>query len=715
MSDDLGRLWRLTRKELSECLRDRRTILTLVLMPLLLYPVLAIAFRQMILSRRVEKEWPSFRVAVRPDEAKAIYGYWMFGLQHRFGRHDPTGEATEDIPPAFLAPIPQLELIERDDVEEAVRKDDADVGVRLKPAGPFRADPRRLLFIDCELFYREDSTRGYDAARYLEVLTADANAFQIGRGLSLIGVKQRGDPVRLNAVPLPADPNKRSSLLPILVPLILVLMTMTGAVYPAIDLTAGERERGTLEVLIAAPIPRLSVLLAKYLAVLTVAMLTAIVNLGMMTLTLLGTGLGPLLFGEGLTFAALLQVLALLLLFAAFFSAVLLTLTSFARSFKEAQSYLIPLMLFCLTPGMMALMPGLSLRGPLAVAPLINIVLLARDVLAGKPDVMISALVVVVTLLYALAAVMLAARVFGAEAVLSSETSGWSDYLRRPAEVRPRAEPATAMLCLAVMFPLYFLVSSGLAQLPGLGLGEKQLLASVMNLLLFAGVPLVAAWRGRIALSSGLGLRAPPALGLAAAVLLGVSLWPFVHELMLLFQQAGLSSLPERLRERSREMLGQWRELSPALIVLTMAVIPAVVEELFFRGFLLTALLGEEDRKVRAIVGSSALFALFHLLVSDALAVERLLPSFLLGLVLGLLAYRSGSVVPGMLLHLLHNASIVLLGYYEPVLVEKGWLAEGQEHLPGLVLAVTAGLAVAGFTALLMLRRRGVDKGERGA
>ena len=60
-----------------------------------------------------------------------------------------------------------------------------------------------------------------------------------------------------------------------LVPLILILMTITGAVYPAIDLTAGERERGTLEVLVAAPIPRMSLLLAKYVAVLTVALLTA--------------------------------------------------------------------------------------------------------------------------------------------------------------------------------------------------------------------------------------------------------------------------------------------------------------------------------------------------------------------------------------------------------------------------------------------------------
>src|SRR5262249_7042080 len=140
--------------------------------------------------------------------------------------------------------------------------------------------------------------------------------------------------------PLPPI-SKAAFSLAALVPLILVLMTITGAVYPAIDLTAGERERGTLEVLMAAPVPRVRLLLAKYAAVVIVAVLTALVNITMMTLTVLASGLGPILFGEtGLTAGLVLSVLGLLLLFASFFSAVLLVLTSFARSFKEAQAYL---------------------------------------------------------------------------------------------------------------------------------------------------------------------------------------------------------------------------------------------------------------------------------------------------------------------------------------------------------------------------------------
>ncbi len=128
------------------------------------------------------------------------------------------------------------------------------------------------------------------------------------------------------------------------------------------------------------------------------------------------------------------QVLALLLLFAAFFSAVLLALTSFARSFKEAQAYLVPLMLLALMPGILSLMPGLQLEGPLAIAPLLNIALLTRDLLEGSASPVIAVVVVAATLLYALAALALAARIFGAEAVLYSQSGGWTDLFRRAAK-----------------------------------------------------------------------------------------------------------------------------------------------------------------------------------------------------------------------------------------------------------------------------------------
>ena len=110
-----------------------------------------------------------------------------------------------------------------------------------------------------------------------------------------------------------------------------------------------------------------------------------------MAITAHSTGLNVSLFGgAGMSLPVVVKVLLLLGLFAAFFSAVLLAITSCARSFKEAQAYIIPLMLLCLVPGVICLMPGLQFTGMLAVTPLVNIVLLARDVLEGSVDPMLA-------------------------------------------------------------------------------------------------------------------------------------------------------------------------------------------------------------------------------------------------------------------------------------------------------------------------------------
>ncbi len=73
---------------------------------------------------------------------------------------------------------------------------------------------------------------------------------------------------------------------------------------------------------------------------------------------------------------------------------------------------------------------------------------------------------------------------------------------------------------------------------------------------------------------------------------------------------------------------------------------------------------------------------MFHLVLGSVLAVERFVPSFLLGLILGWMCWKSCSVWPGMLLHALHNGCVVLLGYYQPRLAELGWPMSEQEHLP---------------------------------
>ncbi|MGL4549911.1 MAG: CPBP family glutamic-type intramembrane protease, partial [Gemmataceae bacterium] len=616
------------------------------------------------------------------DEAVAgalIREYWRAALV----TDPPAGETAP-----YRTPMPRLRAVVTEDPEAGVRSGVLDVGVRAE-----RADGQPLTG---RIYYRADSATGREAVRYLEGLHFAA----LARGATGF----RGPNVQLRPETVAAPPREAASLVPVLVPLILILMTMTGAVYPAIDLTAGERERGTLEILVAAPIPRLSVLLAKYFAVVTVALLTACANLGMMAVTLQATGLGKAVFGESVTWLTFVQVLGLLVLFATFFSAVLLALTSFARSFKEAQAYLIPLMLLSMMPGIMALMPGLKLAGPLAVVPLVNIVLLARDVFAGTATPAVAGVVVLVTLLYALAAVALAARIFGTEAVLSSEGGTWGDMLRRPDEDQPAASPTAALLCLAVMFPLTFLLTTGLGQLDA-GMAGKLVISGAVTLAVFAGVPLLAGRLGRVSLGEGFGLRWPPALAWPAAALLGVSLWPWVHLLIELTRQAGLTTLGPEHQDLVKKTLAQWRELPAALLVVAMALLPALCEEFMFRGFLLRALL-RGGPAWQAVMTTAALFAAFHLFVHNSLAVERFAPSLAMGLVLGTLAWASGSIWPGVVLHALHNATLVLMAYHEPGLIEAGWLPAEGAWLPPAVLAGSGAVAALGGGMLWWLGRK---------
>ncbi len=723
------RMGRLMRKETSSILRDRRTIFTLVLMPLLLYPLLTIAFRQFLLASALTQQADSdYRLGFLTPSDEAPFRRQVVLGTEVLRRQWPQRPAAGKAPNTF-----SYRSYHAPSLEEAVRNRQIDLGVRLlDPAPGVRWWPGRDRYLVCELVYLESSVSGREAREHVERLLAAANNAQLAQRLEVPGVRPRflflgyavaaagGAPVCIipgavllepRAEGLPAEKSGETVPLSALVPLILILMTITGAVYPAIDLTAGERERGTLEILVAAPIPRLGLLFAKYVSVVTVAVLTAVVNLVTMTVTLLVSGLGTVVFGEaGLRASAVVHVFFLLLLFALFFSAVLLAVTSFARSFKEAQAYLIPLMLVAMTPGMLSLLPAVKLEGPMQVVPLLNIVLLTREVFAGYVPAAVTALVVVTTLVYALAAIALAARIFGAEAVLYNEQASWSDLFRRPARGRPVPMLSSALFCLALMFPAWFVVSNLLGQLRDAGPAAEMALRVAANGVLFLGFPLASVWLRRVRPATAFRATGAGAAAWAPAVLLGLSLWPFALGLHELLKWLGLATLNEQLLPRVEVALSRLRELSPVVVVFGAAVVPAVVEELFFRGYLFSALCGTPRRgggAGTAVVGSAVLFGLFHLVGHQVLIVEWGVTATLLGLLLGWLSWKTGSVVPGMILHALHNGCVILLGYYKPELVRAGWIGPQQRTAPeSWLLAAGAGCVLAAVWLFVAFGRR---------
>ncbi len=481
------------------------------------------------------------------------------------------------------------------------------------------------------------------------------------------------------------------------IPLMLVLMTMTGAVYPAIDLTAGERERGTMEILMAAPISRMALLFGKFVAVLSVAMLTALMNMVAMFVTVYTLGLDPLIFGEqGIPVGTVLIIFGLLLVFAAFFSAVLLGLTSFARSFKEAQAYLIPVMLVALAPAVLSLFPDIQMTFGLALVPLVNIILLGRDLVGGQMDLGMIVITIISTSLYGLLAIGMAARIFGSDAVLSGGTTGWSEFLNRsPKRSRVPSLP-TAMLFLAVLFPS-FIIIGGLATRFEVSIQTRLLINAGVTLLLFVGLPLLFCGLFRLKISSSVLLYPPRLMAVIAGLLLGVAVWMFIYEIEVF---ALSENRMEVLKEVFDSMKIELQQIPLSIKILCLALAPAVCEEFTFRGFLMSSFRKHSPAWL-AILVTGVLFGLFHVFVRDALMFERLLPSSLMGILLGFVCIKTGSVIPGMILHTIHNGLLISMAHFEKELQEFGFGTAEQQHVPLLWLALAVIPVVLGLLILL--------------
>jgi len=279
------------------------------------------------------------------------------------------------------------------------------------------------------------------------------------------------------------------------------------------------------------------------------------------------------------------------------------------------------------------------------------------------------------------AAIALAARVFGTDAVLYGSQATWWDIFRRPATPTDAARLPAAAAALAIMFPCYFVLSSQLARAPDVSFAGRFFLGALVTAVVFGLIPCAVARFNRVRLRSGLSLRPASAASWLASAVLGVALWPFAHELFLVSQWLGFASLPAAQIEKVQGFVSQWKEVSPLWILFTLAVVPGVFEELFFRGFLYRSL-RTVTTPGRAIGAAAVLFGMFHVVAATVLAPERFLPSLFLGLVLGWVRHRTGSVLPCMLLHVLHNGVLLAIVYWRDELAARGFGVEEAAHLP---------------------------------
>jgi sodium transport system permease protein len=203
---------------------------------------------------------------------------------------------------------------------------------------------------------------------------------------------------------------------------IVILLMFSGCMYPSLDMTAGEKERRTLEILLASPATRDEIVLGKILAASSAAFLTALLNVLSLAYTfssgMVDKQMHDALEGIQVDAGVLLLVLAAVLPTAITAAAVMITISAFAKSFKEGQSYLTPLMMLVIFPAVIGMLPGVEASPKLMLLPVFNVSQLIRLIFSGEATPATFALSFGSNLIYAVVAFIVAVRIFHREDVL---------------------------------------------------------------------------------------------------------------------------------------------------------------------------------------------------------------------------------------------------------------------------------------------------------
>jgi len=314
------------------------------------------------------------------------------------------------------------------------------------------------------------------------------------------------------------------------------------------------------------------------------------------------------------------------------------------------------------------------------------------------------------TLMYAAAALVVASRLFGAESATAGSQETWSDLVRRPRKTRLLPDLGELAVYLALLFPIFFILTN-LAGRWAEAISDRLWVNALLLLLLFLVAPAIFAWYRKLdfpktfLLNFGASTCSKPAIlrvfsgigWMAAALMLGLGLWVLAYEVLKTLSDWGFGGLSIERTEALEEVTSGFRRIPFWMIFVTSALIPAFAEEFFFRGFTLSAF-RERVSPARAILFSSLIFGIFHVINGSVLSIERFFPTLMLGLVLGWMAVRTGSLWPGILTHVIHNGLLFWLTRFDKKELE-GWLGAGNEHFPwpwiaGSVLVVGAGVLI---------------------
>ena len=712
-------------RETRDQLRDRRTLFTIAIMPLLLYPLMGMAMLQVA---QFTREHPTRIWMVGEDNLPqspellvegVLNPIWLETERPELLQIQKADESdaqfhglVQKVHEAQTMPG-ETELIKKviDDEMKSRAVDVAVVFTKAKDQTANHADDDQETTTAPSVYILHNSAndRSTVAAQRMTKILSRWKAEIVRRSLETRGIPASlVEGIVIETADISAKSKRQAATWSKILPFILIMWSLTGAFYPAIDLCAGEKERGTFETLLSSPAGRDDIAIGKLLTVMSFSMVTSLLNLLSMAFTGLfvaskmggSAGLGGL--GVPPMSSMVWLVLALIPI-SALFSAIALAAAAFARSSKEGQYYLIPLMMFSMPLMMIPMLPGARLDLGTSLIPVSGLMLLLRGLIEGQyADVLpYAAPVCMTTFICCYLSIRWVVRQFKSESVLfrASEkfrVGAWLQQVMRDRHELPTVGNAflLGVMVLVLGFFVQLAVGSS-APVSWLGLVKTILIVLVATI----GMPaiLMAMFLTRNPRKSlRLNLCSVPAA--CAAVLMALFFHPLVtwfsgFVLYLYPLQGDVIGKSEFVSDLVAQAPGLWA------VLLLMAVAPAIIEELAYRGFVLSGLEGLRNRW-SAILITSIFFGLAHF------AIQQAIITFVIGMILGVIAVKTRSLIPCIIYHATHNSITVLLPRIDAATVD------GSPVLPWILYtndgiiwqySIVPGIAMSLLAALLLM------------
>ena len=355
-------------RELRSALREKSIVVNGILLPIFMYPFLMWAMFTAFTFVEGQSEGFVSRVAV-PDESA------LPGFVEALGARDDV--RIENAPPG-------------DSLDALLARGELDAIVRFAPS---TGEGARLVGnSSVEVFFDRAEERSQRAAARIEAVVDRLRSERLEQEAEALGL----DTVSLQAFVVEAenvqsDRDRGRLILALLIPLFLTLMVALGCFIPAVDTTAGERERSTWETLWTTGVSRTSVVLAKYLLVASMGVLAGLLNVAAMSVTLGGImtaimGDRAREIGLALPLDVVPLMLAVAILLGLLFAALMMVLAAFARTFKEGQAMVTPAFYLSMAPLLLGSSLDRTLTPTLALLPVANVSLGLKDALMGRGD-----------------------------------------------------------------------------------------------------------------------------------------------------------------------------------------------------------------------------------------------------------------------------------------------------------------------------------------